>query len=107
MGVFDRLGNLGKGMVKMLASPEDRPSRTELLDELDRLEDDARRAGARPQTGRTATPSAREPLPADPASRRRALLDQALEAGILTREEYDQKLAESTMPAGTPRKRRL
>ncbi|MFT5454830.1 MAG: hypothetical protein ACI9K2_001308 [Myxococcota bacterium] len=106
MGVFDRLGNLGKGMVKMWASPEDRPSRTELLDELDRLEDDARQAGARPQTGPAMSPT-RDPLAADPTSRRRALLDQALQAGILTREEYDQKLAESTSAEGAPRKRRL
>ena len=117
MGVFDRLGNLGRGMVRMWSTPDERPTREALFAELDRLEDEARRI-----TGLSARGSASSgggDSAVDPAARRRMLLERALEDGILTPSEYRRKLGESaeapakpatsekSSPPGAPRKRRL
>ncbi len=110
MSVFDRLGNLGRGMVRVWASSDERPSRADLLAELDRLEAEARRL-----TGLPDRPSEDDTSDvADPAAHRRALLDKALEDGILTAEEYARKLDQAPGPSTptdatptTPKKRRL
>ncbi len=99
MSVFDRLGNLGRGMVRMWTSPEDRPTREALEEELSRLEAQARALAGRPP---------REPPQADtsrtnPRTMRRALLRKALEDGILTQEEHDQKLGTMTDERPEPR----
>ena len=90
MGFFDRMGNLGKGLVKVWSDPETRKRERErrmgaLEAELDKL-----REKVRPEDAAPATPSY-----GDPQEALLAKLERAHRNGILTDEEYKRKRAEA------------
>jgi len=90
MGFFDRMGNLGKGLVKVWSDPETRKRERErrlgaLEAELDKLMEKVR-------------PEDDAPAPSsygDPQEALLAKLERAHRNGILTDDEYQRKRAEA------------
>jgi len=92
MGFFDRMGNLGKGLVKVWSDPENRKRERErrmagLEAELDKLMDKVRPDGG--DAGGGAAPK----YSADPQQALLQKLERAFKNGILTEEEYLEKRA--------------
>jgi hypothetical protein len=91
--VWKRLANVAKGKVKALTDPSAAPPP---------LDDDDLQAT--PLSTPPARVEAPVPAPESVRSRRREALAMALADGVITRDEYEQRLADIEAGVGTPGK---